>query len=87
MSGEQFTGIPVLSCLPGSPAERAGVRRGDRLLVVNGVRMGTVDDYLTARAIDRRGLTMTLQRGNEIHEVALAFDFDERMPLPPSGSA
>lgn len=87
MSAAQFTGIPVSFLLPGSPAERAGVRQGDRLLFVNGVRMDSLDDFLTARAKDPRGMSMTLQRGNEIHDMSIRFDFDERTPMPASGEA
>ena len=37
-------GLPVLGALEGTPAARAGVRYGDVLLEVNGVRTRTVMD-------------------------------------------
>jgi S1-C subfamily serine protease len=87
VSAAQFEGIPVSFCLPGSPAERAGVRQGDKLLFVNGLRMASVDDYIEARAKNPRGMTLTLQRGSDIHDMTLAFDFDERVLLPATGVA
>ena len=42
-------GLPILGCLPGSPAARAGVRYGDVLLAVDGKPTATWDDFLEAR--------------------------------------
>lgn len=75
MSASQFDGIPVWFCFPGSPADRAGVREGDRLLFVNGVRMDGIEDYLNARERDRMRMSITIKRGNTIKD--LTFDFDE----------
>lgn len=75
MSASQFEGIPVRFCFPGSPAERAGVREGDRLLIVNGIRMGSIMDFVEARARDAKRISLTLIRGNAIHD--MVFDFDE----------
>lgn len=87
VSASQFEGIPVWFCFPGSPAERAGVREGDRLLIVNGVRMGGIQDYLTARERDRKRMSVTIQRGNTIQD--LSFEFDEPIgtSAAPLGSA
>lgn len=74
MSASQFEGIPVWFCFPGSPAERAGVREGDRLLIVNGVRMGGIEDYLEARTRDRHGMTLTVMRGNSIQDLSFKYD-------------
>ena len=51
------------------------MREGDRLLIVNGIRMGGIEDYLTARERDRLRMSITIKRGNTIKD--LSFDFDE----------
>lgn len=76
----KFEGIPVWFCFPGSPAERAGVREGDRLLSVNGVRMGSVFDYVAARARDSSRITLTLLRGNSVHDVTVELDASYQVP-------
>jgi C-terminal processing protease CtpA/Prc len=87
VSASQFDGIPVWFLFPGSPAERAGVREGDRLLIVNGVRMGDIGDYLTARARDLKGMSVTLQRGNTIQDLSFVFDQPIGSSAPPLGLA
>lgn len=90
MSASQFEGIPVRFCLPGSPAERAGVREGDRLLIVNGLRMGNIMDFVEARGRDSKRISLTLLRGNAIHDMEFAFDEPTSVsepPLAPVGAA
>lgn len=70
----KFEGIPVWFCFPGSPAQRAGVREGDRLLSVNGMRMGDVFDYVTARGLDSKRISLTLLRGNNVHDLTVELD-------------
>ena len=87
MSASHFEGIPVLFCFPGSPAAKAGVREGDRLLIVNGVRMANILDFVRARAQDARRITLTLMRGNTIHDAAFdleAWELSEGLEVPTS---
>jgi hypothetical protein len=49
------------------------VRVGDRLLIVNGVLMSNMDSYLEARKRLQNRMTLTLQRGNTIHDVEFEF--------------
>jgi S1-C subfamily serine protease len=43
-------GLPVYGCLPGSPADRAGIQYGDVLMSVDGLATPSWDAYLAARA-------------------------------------
>lgn len=71
----------MLGTLEGSPAARLGVRYGDILLSVNGVRTRTVSDYLEAK--DRRpdGMIVTVFRAGEERVVDLAYDGGRRDTL------
>lgn len=60
-------GIPVLGCLPGSTAAEAGVRYGDIVLEVNGLRTIDIDDYLAGRRLREDGMNLRVFRdGNEL---------------------
>ena len=64
---EAVQGIAVLGCLPGSTAAVAGVRYGDIVLSVNGLRTVNVDDYLAGRKLRTDGMNLQLFRdGNEL---------------------
>ena len=67
-------GIPVLGSLQGSPAYRAGVRHGDVLLSVNGVRTRTVVDYVEAKALRTDGMVAVVFRAGAEQVTELAFD-------------
>lgn len=59
---EAVQGIPVLGCLPGSTASEAGVRYGDIVLEVNGLRTINIDDYLQGRKLRSDGMDLRLFR-------------------------
>jgi len=60
----------VLEPVPGSPAEKAGVRRGDIVRQINGRRILDVDDALESiKASEGRELAMELERDG--HKVAI----------------
>ena len=42
-------GVPILGCLQGSPADRAGVRYGDIMLSINGIPTPSWADFFQAR--------------------------------------
>jgi len=60
--------------MPGSVAERAGVRTGDRVLIANGQRVESLHSYVAARSIYADRLELTLQRGSDILDMVLVFD-------------
>lgn len=55
-------GIPVLGTLSGTPAARAGIRYGDILLSVNGMRTRTVLEYVEAKALRSDGMAIVVFR-------------------------
>jgi len=72
-------GVPVWGCLPGSAAAEVGVRYGDIVLRVNGVRTQGIEDYLEARALRADGMDVVLFRAGQ--ELALFVPFRQ-----PTGS-
>lgn len=75
-------GLPVYGCLPGSPAERAGVRYGDVLLCVDGQRVPTWDAYLAAR--ETSGPTIRVQLFRDGVEFELEIVLDAQGALTPT---
>lgn len=45
---DKLGGVPVLGCLPGSPAARGGFRYGDIILRVAGKSTSSLDEYFDA---------------------------------------
>lgn len=72
-----LSGLPVYGCLPGSPAERAGVRYGDVLLSVDGHATPSWDAYLSARQHSGASIRLRLFRDGREFEVELRLT-DER---------
>lgn len=72
-------GVPVWGCLPGSTAAQAGVRYGDIVLAVNGVRTPSVAEYLEGRKLRTDGYELLLFREGE--ELTLFVPF--RAPEDP----
>ncbi len=67
-------GIPVLGTLSGTPAARAGIRYGDVLLSVNGMRTRTVLDYVEAKALRSDGMAITVFRTGTERIEELTYD-------------
>ncbi len=66
-------GVPVWGCLPGSSAAEAGVRYGDIVLEVNGMLTPGINEYLSARALRKDGISLRLFRNG--HELSLFVEF------------
>jgi C-terminal processing protease CtpA/Prc len=67
-------GLPILGCLEGTPAARAGIRYGDVLLSVNGQRTRSFSDYVEAKALRTDGMDVVVFRDGA--ERAWEFRFD-----------
>lgn len=78
-----FIGIPtgriaVLEVLPGGPAERSGIEKGDVLLAVNGKRVERIEDVTRVIATSPgKPVTFTLERGGETLEVVVVPEWSE----------
>jgi len=64
-------GLPVYGCLPGSPADRAGIRYGDVLLSVDGIATPSWDAYLAAREQSGPSIMVKLFRDGIEHDLEL----------------
>jgi S1-C subfamily serine protease len=80
---EIYEGIPILGVLPRSPAALAGVRVGDILLEVNGVRTREVDSYLNAKGWRGGVMTVRVARAGEEIELTLA-ESKDHIPTTPA---
>lgn len=73
---DAYNGILVLGALPGSPAAELGLRYGDVLLSVNGMRTRVVEDFLKARSLDPKTMRLEVVRGGQT--VCVELDISER---------
>lgn len=71
---EMMLGMPVLGCIDGSAAAIAGVRRGDRLLEVNGIRVHDASSYIMARSLDPDMMHIVLRRDGQLVKLTLHFE-------------
>jgi hypothetical protein len=76
---EALGGIPIWGCLPGSAAQRLGVRYGDVLLSVNGQRTSTVDEFVDARASRADMAEVVVFRDGD--ELTLRLELESATPL------
>ena len=67
-------GLPILGCLEGRPAARAGIRYGDVLLAVNGRRTRTFFDYVEARDLRTDGMHVVVFRDGQECAIELSFE-------------
>ena len=82
-----MSGIPILGCLPGSPAEQVGLQYGDILLSVNGQAVTSIMDFLRVRAEATDMLEVIVQRGNRILELTMDLrEAKKRSPADLLGS-
>jgi len=66
-------GVPILGALGGTSAARAGLRYGDVLLSVNGVRTTSISDYIHAKDLRRGGMTVVVFRDGVQQELEFEF--------------
>lgn len=75
-----MNGLGILGCLPGSPADLAGLRYGDVVLEVNGVATSSWAAYLQATQREARVMRVRYFRGGTETSVELELA-DGRAPI------
>ncbi len=73
-------GAYVQSVVPGSAAERAGLRQGDIITAVDGETVEGVSDFTDIRDRHRAGDTVSLTVDREARSITVSLTFDERKP-------
>lgn len=66
-----YGGMPLLACLPNSPAERAGLQWGDVVVAINGLPTPDVQSFANARASREGGAMVRFVRDGKEREVEL----------------
>lgn len=79
---ESLQGIAVWGCLPGSRAQRVGLRYGDVLLSVNGVRTSDMDEYLQARSLRDDVVALVVFRDGA--EISIDIELDPAQRREPT---
>lgn len=77
---ETLGGLCLLGCLRGSPADRAGLRYGDVVLEVNGVRTPDWAAYIEATQQRRATMTVRYFRDGAEHTVEFPIDSSDERP-------
>jgi S1-C subfamily serine protease len=76
-------GLPVLACRPNSPAERAGIKTGDIVLTVNGMKTPDWNAFIEARARDNEHMTVDLIREGVMVRLEIVLQHSAAPPLEP----
>jgi S1-C subfamily serine protease len=70
---EIYGGLAYLGSMPGSPAERARLQRGDVVVSVNGIPTPDIVAFIHARSTRDSGATVRHIRGGVENEVELVW--------------
>ena len=69
-----YQGLPLVACLPDSPASRAGLRWGDVVVAVNGIRTPDALAFVRAREARSGGALVRFVRDGQEREVELHWE-------------
>jgi predicted metalloprotease with PDZ domain len=73
-------GVPLIGLLPDSPAEHAGMRPGDLIVAVNGMRTQNVSDYISAKSRCKLAMQVVFVRGRVYYEATVYWADHSRAP-------
>jgi predicted metalloprotease with PDZ domain len=82
-----FKGVPLLGLMPDSPAELAGMKPGDLIVAVNGVRTEDVADYLSAKERCKTAMQVVFLREQVYYEATLHWGTDTDAPTADAVAA
>jgi S1-C subfamily serine protease len=74
-------GLNILTVIPGSPAVKAGVKPGDRLVAINGKPINSVEDYREASQEWEPTRVYDIVRGNQLLTLTLHFPKRDSKPV------
>ena len=71
LRAEEGGDLQVVAVAPGSPAARAGLQAGDRILAIGGKPVKELGESGIRPALQAPGAKLTVRRGGQIVECAL----------------
>jgi S1-C subfamily serine protease len=77
---DEDDGVRVAEVDAGSPAARAGLREGDRVLAIDGLRVGSIDEVVSALSEKRPGETIAITLGRGGRTLSVRATLGERVP-------
>jgi len=85
--GSQMMAAEILEVVPGSPAEQAGLRAGDRILAVDGARLGFQHDLAVLVGGHSPGdrIDLEIERSGEAEPLQVEVELGES-PDPPGAA-
>lgn len=84
MNDSKIKGVPYLGSIPGSPADKAGLMKGDEILSVNGKPVATLAQAADALAQRCNPLVLDLIRGGRYMEIRVPL---AEVPAPAANPA
>jgi membrane-associated protease RseP (regulator of RpoE activity) len=82
-----FKGVPLLGLMPDSPAELAGMKPGDLIVAVNGVRTEDVVDYLSAKERCKTAMQVVFLRDQIYYQATVHWGSDTDLPTAEAVAA
>ena len=73
------SGVPVWGVVPGNPADKAGIKIGDKIIAIDGIpTMNAVEYFHAFNKGSRLEKKMTVMRGTQILEFTVVYAVEEK---------